>query len=790
MYINISDDIYGEMEDISSILDLAKEDIIQKALKNFHRKVGSIQPQATIPDLQEADSGIQRKSYERPSTVVDINHLRTEYHDLFFHLTDCVYLLDFTGNFLDINDTALSVIGYSRDEILSKKINEISQDERIALFFKNIEKINLNSFKERVIECKVCRKDRKIIDIQARISIVFRDNKPYALLGIAHDITKLKKIEYVLKNTEEKFYKTFHINPYPIVIATVEEGRFIDVNNAFLSAFKYEKNEIRSKNVFDLGIWQNLNERNGIKLNLYQVPGFQNKEIMLFTSDKKLVKCDVIIENVELEGEKCWVFIFKSILEFDETGPDSFSGSQKTGKNGMTGSSNFLPPELYPEKNDPDMELFSRSVLTAKKLLDAIEDGIMIIDENNTIVNMNKSAENILGCSFSRAINRPYSEVFGFLEPDNSFKERIRKGININKEVFRIKNFDNKIISVNCTAFVLHDKRGHYKGFTCGLHKTDESENNKPEKPENYSFQGMVSKNPAMLKIFKMLPDIALSDSPVLLEGPTGTGKNSLAKAIHNLSGRKNKSFMLIHCGTVPVELFESELFGHTRGAFTDAKYNKLGKIAAAEGGTVFFDEIGDLPYSLQIKLLRLIEDHEYESIGSTKTVFANIRIISATNKNLLEYVNKNSFRADLYYRLSTVKLYSPGLKERKEDIPHLIDFFINKYNAKSGKSISAVSEDVFKILIEYDFPGNIRELSNIFEYAFINCKKNIISISDLPSELLQPDKDFREEEPSEKSKIIQVLNKHNGNKIKACKELNISYATLFRKIKKYNLNV
>jgi PAS domain S-box-containing protein len=787
MKINISDDLYSKMENISSKINIEKEEIISGALNNLQTKTDFSQPSKKGMRIFESGFHPEAIFETLPDKRINPDDIKNDCKTLSGHLLDCVYLLDFEGNFLGINDVALTLTKYSREELQTLNINKIIKDRKIINFFKNIEKVDLNIFHDKIIECRLRRKDGSLIDIEARISILYSDSKPFAILGIAHNITGLKRTLQTLKKTEEKFYKTFHVNPYPIVIATREEGRFIDFNNAFLSVFNYEKAEILGKTVYDLGIWYNIEERNTLKLNLFQYKGFLDSEITLFSKDKKILKCSIIVENIELDGALCWIFIFKSITEYKSADQDPSIDTAKTEKLREIKSPDLLPSGSEPEKTSPDTEIYSRSLTDAKKLLDTIADGILIIDENNCIINLNKSTEKILGCEFSRTINKPYKEIFKIMDADNIFHDKIQKGININKEKFRILNAANKPVFVYLSAFILHDNSGRYKGFTCGIHELSESEHrNKTDK--DISFHGMVSRNKSMIKIFDMLPDIALSDSPVLLEGLTGTGKNLIAKAIHHLSSRNNKPFTLIHCGTLPVELFESELFGHIRGAFTDAKYNKLGKIAVADGGTVFFDEIGDLPYPLQVKLLRLIEDHQYESIGSTKTIIANIRIISATNKNLFDLVNKNIFRADLYYRLSTVKLYSPALKERKDDIPLLIDFFIKKYNAKSGKNISGVSDEVFKILLEYSYPGNIRELCNIFEYAFINCKQNIISLSDLPAEFTEAENPAINSEISEKDRIILILNKHNGNKIKACKELNISYATLFRKIKKYNL--
>jgi PAS domain S-box-containing protein len=313
---------------------------------------------------------------------------------------------------------------------------------------------------------------------------------------------------------------------------------------------------------------------------------------------------------------------------------------------------------------------------------------------------------------------------------------------------------------------------------------------------KDYTYQDIVSKSPIIQKIMGSLEDVAKSDSTILIEGPTGTGKELLSRAIYDLSNRKQKPFVIINCGTIPGELMESDLFGHVKGAFTGALYDKIGKISAADGGTVFFDEIGDLPLNLQIKILRLIQNREFEPVGSVKINNVDIRIIAATNRNLLDLVNEGKFRDDLYYRFNVVKYYLPPLKNRKEDIPLLVDHFIKKFNVLKKKNIAGVSPEVTKMFYNYSFPGNIRELENIIEYSFIMVRGDIIEEDDLPAEIKKDENNFEKlikrkliSINNDKGKIISTLNKFNWNKSKACKELGVSYVTLWRKIKKYNIN-
>jgi transcriptional regulator with PAS, ATPase and Fis domain len=321
----------------------------------------------------------------------------------------------------------------------------------------------------------------------------------------------------------------------------------------------------------------------------------------------------------------------------------------------------------------------------------------------------------------------------------------------------------------------------------------------KKELSRQYTVGDIISKNHLIHDIFNILPNIAESESTVLIQGASGTGKELFAKAIHNLSQRKAKPFIKVNCGALPDTLLESELFGYVKGAFTDAKKDKPGRFALANGGTIFLDEVGDMSPSLQVKLLRVLQEKEYEPLGSTSPRKTDVRIIAATNKDLSKLVNEGNFRDDLYYRLNVVKVDLPPLSERREDIPLLIDAFIQKFNAKMGKQITGISDQARRFLLGYDFPGNVRELENIIEHAFVLCGGNRIDLDCLPKELTLKQKktdlsvslSLKEEHPFGKAEaeiLTKTLEKNGGSRVKAAEELGISRATLWRKIKRYGL--
>ena len=293
-----------------------------------------------------------------------------------------------------------------------------------------------------------------------------------------------------------------------------------------------------------------------------------------------------------------------------------------------------------------------------------------------------------------------------------------------------------------------------------------------------------------------MLPLVASSDSTVLIEGESGTGKELVARAIHNLGLRKSGPFIAINCAAVPDSLIESELFGYKRGAFTDAKKDKPGRFAIAESGTLLLDEIGELSRQMQAKLLRVLQEKEYEPLGTTKTVKADVRVIASTNRTLADDVEHRKFRHDLYYRLNVVQIELPSLRDRKEDIPLLVQHFIDRFNILQGRRITGCSERVMSILMRYDFPGNIRELENAIEHAFVICIDTTIQVDDLPQHILSKvvSKDKQSATPlpledAEMQAIYSALEKNEFNRTQTAQELGISRNTLWRKMKKYRIS-
>lgn len=316
---------------------------------------------------------------------------------------------------------------------------------------------------------------------------------------------------------------------------------------------------------------------------------------------------------------------------------------------------------------------------------------------------------------------------------------------------------------------------------------------------KKYVFQGMISKNPYMLEIFTLIENIAKHFMSVLITGETGTGKEMVARAIHHLSPTKNKPLVVCDCVSIPENLFESELFGYFKGAFTGADKNKKGLFEEAHEGIIFLDEIGEIPVSIQAKLLRVLENHQFRPLGSNENKTVNVRVIAATSQNLRECIKNSTFREDLFHRLNRVEIHLPPLSERLEDLPLLVRNFLHRSNKKFSKDIKGVSRQAQKLFLKYDWPGNVRELENVLESASLLCKKDFIDIIDLPKYLRDflPSKSKipfinRENlstlESLEKEYISYLLKITNKNLRRTAKMLGISRTTLYNKLSKYHI--
>lgn len=431
-------------------------------------------------------------------------------------------------------------------------------------------------------------------------------------------------------------------------------------------------------------------------------------------------------------------------------------------------------------------------------ILDSINEGVFTVDLNWRITSFNAAAERITGIPRAKALDRLCYEILrsNVCETNCALKHTFDSGNPIINSTAGIVDHKGRQVPIRLSTAILRNEAGKIIGGVETFQDLSYIEQLQKQLESRYSYEDIIGHSPKMLELFNILPQVAESSSTVLLEGSSGTGKELFARAIHNLSPRRNKKFVAVNCAALPDTLLESELFGFKAGAFTDAKRDKPGRFALADGGTIFLDEIADMSPAMQVKLLRVLQERVIEPLGATEPQPVDTRIIAASNRDLGKMIKKGAFREDLYYRIRVVHMKLPPLKERRDDIPLLIDHMIYKYNRLQNKSIAGVSDQVMSILINYDFPGNIRELENIIEQAFVICRGGLIEFRHLPAELRSSNVSAFGElgslslEAMEKQMIIEVLQRHNGHRKKAAQDLNIDVSTLYRKIKAHKINV
>ena len=422
-------------------------------------------------------------------------------------------------------------------------------------------------------------------------------------------------------------------------------------------------------------------------------------------------------------------------------------------------------------------------------ILDSINEGVFTVDLEWRITGFNRAAEEITKVPREEALGRRCSDVFRASICENACA--LRRTMSNRKPVLNatahIVSRGGERIPIRISTALLRDNDGEVIGGVETFQDLSPIEQLQKELKARYTFEDIVGHSAPMLKLFDLLPQIAASSSTVLIEGPSGTGKELFARAIHHLSPRKSRPFVTVNCGALPDTLLESELFGHKAGAFTDARRDKPGRFALASGGTIFLDEIGDVSPAMQVRLLRVLQERTIEPLGSVEPVKVDVRVVAATNRDLGQLVREGQFREDLYYRVHVVSLRLPGLNQRREDIPLLVEHLVAKFNRIQGREIEGVSEEVMARLMEYEYPGNVRELENILEQAFVLCRGRMIELHHLPAELRPAPPDGGNPmslEAMEKLLIGEALRRHRGSRRRTAAQLGIDPSTLYRKLK------
>ncbi len=455
--------------------------------------------------------------------------------------------------------------------------------------------------------------------------------------------------------------------------------------------------------------------------------------------------------------------------------------------------------------NDLDLNYYWKSVV------DTIQDGVMVVNPEGTIVSVNRAFEEITGYTRRDIVGRACTMLnctsceLARQKPGCHWCVMFEKG-RLRKQRCSIRRRDGRLVQVLKNASVLKDSGGVVSGavetitdITDLVEKETQIESFRRELAAEDRFHGMIGVSEPMQRVFELIRNAAVSDAPVIIHGESGTGKEMVARAIHEVGGRRRQPYVKVNCAALNESLLESELFGHVKGAYTGAHKSREGRFEAAAGGDIFLDEIGDLPLSTQVKLLRVLEEKVVERVGDNRPIAVDVRVISATNRDLQALIAAGAFRDDFYYRINVIPIRIPPLRERREDIPLLARSFFNRIRLKSDKKLDGISKTAMDRIIAYDWPGNARELKSAFEFAFVSCPGGMIAPGHLPPQIVLDAAVCSDARPAaiegqsldeiKRRRLIDALAQSGGNRSEAARLLGISRTSVWKQIKKYRIN-
>jgi PAS domain S-box-containing protein len=422
-------------------------------------------------------------------------------------------------------------------------------------------------------------------------------------------------------------------------------------------------------------------------------------------------------------------------------------------------------------------------------IFESVQEGIVTVDLQMRVMKANKAFERICSMTPQEATGKRFDEL------PNRCLQQCRKvleeALQSQKEIeafhLECKHNERNQQVVVLTSSPLKDRNNTFAGAVLVIRDITREHDLERKIAEQGQFQGIIGKSEKMKSLYTLLEDLADSPTTVLITGESGTGKELVANALHRGGARSQKPFVKVNCSALSDSLLESELFGHVQGAFTGALRDKLGRFEMADGGSILLDEIGDIPPRIQHKLLRVLQEKEFERVGESIPIKVDVRIMASTNRDLKEMVRLGKFREDLYYRLKVFEVRLPTLRERRDDIPLLLNHFCNLFNMRFNKDIDGVSDEAYRILSNYHWPGNVRELENALEHAFVLCRARVITADHLPPEINAQQRSQKpvteKDSAADLQNILRALKKTDGNKAKAARLLGISRRTIYRKI-------
>jgi len=526
-------------------------------------------------------------------------------------------------------------------------------------------------------------------------------------------------------------------------------------------------------------------------------------EAMHFISERDF---DVIFADIILKG-KSGIDVLREIKKQNINSPvimlTGYPNIESASEAIRLGAFDYIPKPIQKDTllHTIDIALQHKIVIDEKEkfrtnleaIFRSVKDAIISVDKDMIVLEVNDAAKKICGLTRD-AIGQKLDSLQSRCNGNclDSLMETINKSRSV--ETSRVechkKGHDGLVVSISTSPLL--DNKGHFAGAIMAIRDETRLTDLERELKERQQFHKIIGKSEQMQEIYSLIELLSDVETTVLITGESGTGKELIAEALHYKGSRNDQQMVKVNCSALSENLLESELFGHIKGSFTGAVKDKVGRFQLADKGTIFLDEIADISPKVQIQLLRVLQEKEFERVGDSSTMKVDVRIVTATNQDLSEKVSEGKFREDLFYRLNVMKIDVPSLRERREDIPLLVDHFLKKFNAKFGKAIRAISTDVQNIFMDYDWPGNVRELEHTLEHSFILCKQPVITVEHLPPELRSFEaqnsvmsNDGKIDNPEI---ILEALAKSAGNKTKAAKLLGISRRSLYRKIDEFQI--
>lgn len=706
-----------------------------------------------------------------------------KFRDLYENANDIIYIHDLEGCFLSVNAAALKTYGYAHDDLGNLTVKDIVDPDYLDEAMARISRKEGKRAEPYIVLTR--KKDGKPVWVEVSTRLIAQEGEPVVVQGIARDITERRLIEEELEESERRFRETADV--LPAIICEMDLNlMFTYVNRKGLETFGYTREEFeKGISVLEVVPPQTIDRMRQDMANVlsgdYGTPGEYEMRRKNGTVVHILSNASPLIRNKEVCGIRACIVDITELKKSRQQLQLSEQRFRNIFTRSPAGIALFTVSGQLIDLNSSFRIMFGIEAAIVQgniyDYLDVNREAFRLPEKNETVHEEGPFLFKTSSDEEPRYLDWYITRLGGneneqcvFLAQVQDITERRRM------EHLRLKAAKEETAKANRTV-----------------------ERLRKDIMQTSRFHNILSRSPEMKRIFDMIPEIAQTPATVLVTGESGTGKELVARSLHELSSRKRKPFIAINCSALPDNLLESELFGYKAGAFTDAKKDKPGKFVAAQGGTIFLDEMGDISKSMQAKLLRVLQEREVEPLGALKSVSVDVRVVAATNRDLASMVSEGEFREDLYYRINVLHIKLPPLRERRCDIPILADHFIEAFNVRYRKNILSISDEALQILLAHEFRGNIRELENVIEHAFIFCKGDTILPEhlSLPSNhtrtAVLPDSAETEDLPDfrqlEKEHILAVLEEVNGNRNLAAKRLGIHRATLFRKLKALGIN-